>query len=108
MLIAVYLLPCALHPSAIDKTADRGEEEEEEAEGGGRDISEEVSGARRRRRTGRHASALDEGTVSSARRLFDIVTVEGEGCSAAGWEEMRRRSSGGGGGGGGGRHTERI
>lgn len=43
-------------------------------------------------------SALREGTVFPRRlrwntraSAFDIVTVEGEGCSAAGWEEMMSR-----------------
>lgn len=38
-------------------------------------------------------SAVDEGTIPFGfsgilSLVFDIVTVEGEGCSAAGWEEM--------------------
>jgi len=47
---------------------------------------------------------FNEGTISFAftgipRFAFDIVTVEGEGCSSAGWEEIssgdtERRSQG--------------
>ncbi|TMS05187.1 hypothetical protein E3U43_004437 [Larimichthys crocea] len=61
MLIALSLLPCALHPSANRQTRIE-------------DIREGLDEDKR------HRSAADG--------VFDIVTVEGEGCSAAGWEEM--------------------
>lgn len=74
MLIALYPLPCALHPSAIRQTRTGGIRE-----GLGEDRDADLL-----------LMKVQSPSVSLECRaaLFDIVTVEGEGCSAAGWEEM--------------------
>lgn len=74
MLIALYPLPCALHPSAIRQTR----------------TGDIRGGLGEDRGTDLLLMKVQFPSVSLEYRaaLFDIVTVEGEGCSAAGWEEM--------------------
>lgn len=77
MLIALYLLPCALHPSVIRQTRTG-------------DIRGGFFGEDRET-----ALLLMKVQLPSVPReyrasVFDIVTVEGEGCSDAGREEMSR------------------
>lgn len=79
MLITLYLVPRALHPFAIrhTRTAD--------IRGGllGRTESRSSGEAGTRRGSFRNGCAP----------AFDIVTVEGEGCSAAGREELSEGDS---------------
>lgn len=78
-------MPCALHPSAVDWHGAGEGFPTSLCDGGWGD-----------------SSAASEGTVSSGSprgkraSVFDIVTVEGEGCSAAGWEGMSRGGTRGG------------
>ena len=74
MLIALYRLPCALHPSAIRQTR-KGD-----IRGGlGEDREADLPWMKV------HFLSL---SLEYRASVFDIVTVEGEGCSAAGWEEI--------------------
>lgn len=77
MLITLYLVPRALHPSAIRHARTAA-----------------IRGGFLAGEDGRTERLCHEGTLSAAPsataafRRFDIVTAEGEGCSTAGWEEM--------------------
>lgn len=81
LLITLYLVPRALHPSSIRQTRTA------DSRGG-------LPG-----RTGSRYCWTWRYTLRGCFRnrcapAFDIVTVEGEGCSAAGWEEMSEGDSG--------------
>lgn len=81
LLITLYLVPRALHPSSIRHTRTA-------------DIRGGLPG-----RTGSHYCWTWRYDLRGCFRnrcapAFDIVTVEGEGCSAAGWEEMSEGDSG--------------